>query len=125
MPSLKYSSPFPIVFICDHSNRSQEIPEYTSEAVASFTNSCVSIRTISDVDGEVTVYLEPLSEEGPCKGIEVYSGHIDAPGGRIAVVDSEDTKLLESDCVGVKPFVRVLVDDEIHPTVLWIEVQAM
>jgi hypothetical protein len=122
MPSTTYSSPFPIVFICDSTNRNQQIPEYDPSRVASATSTCISVRTVSEVDGEVTAFLEEaLSLEVQRDAIEVYSGRVDAPGGRIALVDSEDTKLLESGFVGTRPRVRVFVDDDMHPTTVWVE----
>jgi hypothetical protein len=121
MPSTICSLDHPIVFVCDPSNNEMVVPEYNSSSVTSFTSSCVSIRAVAYIDGNVSIHLEsnPDSMVRP-EGVEVYSGHIKAPGRRMAVMDSENNNLLEIGGVGTIPLVEVFVDDQRHPTAIWI-----
>lgn len=103
MATTTYSPPHPIVFVFDFSNKNVAVPEYDSNAVTSANESCVSIRTIADVDGEVTVNLV---EALPCNvadiGFEVFCGTINAPGRKVALVTSQNEKLLEETGVAVR-----------------------
>jgi hypothetical protein len=120
MPSVTYSSPYPIIFICDSSNQYEEIPEYDPSTVVSVTDTCISIRANSEIDSEVTVVLERNLTLG-FRGIEVYCGSIHTPSGRVSVIDSENNRLLESGETGAKTFIRIWVDNEEHPENIWIE----
>lgn len=118
-----YTPPHPIIFIFDPSNDSIEVPEYNAERVASSSTSCVSIRTIADVDGDVTATLAmqpPI--ETTIGSVEVFRGTIDTPGGRVALVTSENKTLLEMKVSRPRASVRVLVDDEMHPARIWVEI---
>ena len=101
-----------------------EVPEYDPESVVSANRSCVSIRTIADVDGNVTVTLTSALPAGAREdGLEVFQGRIDSPSGRVAVVTSENEKLLELEVANQKANIRVVVDEEPSPSRIWVEAQ--
>jgi hypothetical protein len=120
MQSRQYLPAHPIVFVMDFSNDAVEVPQYDPEHVAASSNTCVSVRTIADVDGEVTVFLAdrpPSDAEG--LGRHVLTGGIQVPSGAVAVVTSENEKLLERS-IGKKTVeLQVFVDDEEHPARVW------
>ncbi|WP_437784547.1 hypothetical protein [Sorangium sp. So ce1097] len=118
-----YTPPHPIIFFFDPSNENMEVPAYDPERVVSSNASCVSIRTISDVDGDVTATLDvsvPLGAR--VGGVEVFRGIIDTPGKIVALVTSENQVLIEMNVNCFRVPVRVLVDDEMHPARIWIEI---
>ncbi len=55
--SKRYTPDHPIVFVMDFSNDDAEVPLHDRERLAIESDSCVSVRTIADVDGDVTVFL--------------------------------------------------------------------
>lgn len=118
-----YTPPHPIAFLFDPSNENMEVPAYDPERVVSFNASCVSIRTISDVDGDVTAALDVRSPlEMRVGDVEVFRGVVDTPGKKVALVTSENQVLIEMETNRSKVPVRVLVDDEVHPARIWIEI---
>ncbi|WP_155798891.1 hypothetical protein [Sorangium cellulosum] len=118
-----YTPPHPIIFFFDPSNENMEVPAYDPERVVSFNTSCVSIRTISDVDGDVTVTLDVRGPLGTrVGGVEVFRGILDTPGKTVALVTSENQVLIEMNVNRFRVPVRVLVDDEMHPARIRIEI---
>jgi hypothetical protein len=121
MQSMKYLPAYPIVFVMDFSNDAVKIPEYDPRHVAASNNTCVSVRTIADVDGEVTVFLAdspPSHADG--LGCHVFTGDIQAPSGAVAVVTSENEKLLEHSVGKETVELQIFVDDEDHPSKVWV-----
>src|SRR5687767_3004225 len=116
MPTKTYLPPHPILFVMDFANKDAEIPAYDPASLVSSNDSCVSVRTIADVDGEVTVLLiQSLPEEDAQSAVEVFTGKVLTPSGSIALVTSENEKLIERAVAGKEAVVRVLVDDEANP----------
>ena len=52
---------------------------------------------------------------------EVFVGFVPAPSEKIAVVTSENHKLLETDIASTTAQVRILVDQPDYPSRIWIE----
>ena len=121
MQSKQYLPAHPIVFVMDFSSDAVEVPEYDPEHAAASNGTCVSVRTVADVDGEVTVFLgdrHPSGAEGV--GRIVFSGRIRVPTGNVTVVSSENEKLLEHPVGKETAELEVFVDDEEHPAVVWV-----
>jgi hypothetical protein len=119
--SKQYLPPHPIVFVMDFSNDTVEIPDYDPEAVTFSNDMCVSVRTIADVDGEVTVFLGsdlPLDAQNIAR--LVFAGSIRVPSGSLAVVTSENERLLECAVGDETAELRIFVDDEEHPVKVWV-----
>jgi len=122
MYSTSYTPPHPIVLVCDYDNLDAVIPEYDPRSIISASDTCVSIRTISEIDGDVTVTLTQRLPPELVRGkIAAFSGAIDVPGRRIAVVTSENEKLLEVTVGGNRVALRIFVDQKKYPTAIWIE----
>ncbi|MFO0759128.1 MAG: hypothetical protein U0359_21730 [Byssovorax sp.] len=101
----------------DFDNQDAEIPAYVEESTASATASCISVRAIVDVDGEATISLTTTQEVTDTHHFrEVFRGSIATPNKRVAVVTSENEKLLEIEVSWVRSTIAVWVDDEAHPS---------
>jgi hypothetical protein len=117
MPTITYSPTHPIVLIFDFSNKTIEIPTYDPDNTVSANESCLSIKTISDVDGDVTVeLLHALPSDFDGLGHEVFDGSVRIPSGKIAVVTPHNEKLLELNIEVARARVHVFVDDEVFPS---------
>lgn len=114
MHTASYTPSHPILFLFDFSNANMIVPECNPEEVVSANDSCVSLPTIADVDGDVTVTLaETLPREAG--GVEVFDGVIAAPSKRVAVVTPHNEKLIETGVHRERATVRIVVDDEVYP----------
>lgn len=103
----------PIIFIFDYDYDGIEIPEYNEAQVVSANEYCLSARVISDVDGDVKIGLnENISTTNM---IEVFKGKINTPNNKLAVITSQNEKLLEADGLGEKTGLQVFVDNESFP----------
>lgn len=118
--SRTYSAPHPIVFVFDFLNELMEVPEYDANSVTSANNSCVSVRTIADVDGDVTANLATDIPNDVTNAVKVFHGAIDSPNKKIALVTSENEKLLELGVSSIKAEIRIFVDDVKNPSRIWV-----
>lgn len=109
--SMKLAVPNAILFILDPSNEAAAIPEY--EALVSHSDSCVSVGTQADVDGETEV---SLSFVGPSGLSLVFDGHVQTPTGSIGVMTSEGASLGSIDGLTPRTRVAVWVDDDKWPS---------
>lgn len=111
----------PIIFVLDFTNDAADTRDLDPQRLASSNGACVSIRTIADVDGEVTAVLaktRPPEHEGVTH--RVFAGDIDAPSGTVSVATSENEKLLELVVEGTVASLEIFVDNEEFPTKVWI-----
>jgi hypothetical protein len=112
----------PILFVMDFDNPSAEIPEYTSEAVASSTSSCVSIRAVADVDGDATVKLVAGWQDAPPEGFAcVFEGPVLTASRRIAIVTADNRKIIEAEVSGEVATLRISVSNTDFPDTIFIE----
>ena len=120
MSTIRSLLPHPIIFIMDFSSDRVEVPDFDPEKVAWGNRTCVSVRTIADCDGEVTVTLVDSIPATADPEIEIFAGTVEAPSGQIAVVTSDLEKLLECKIDGTEADVHIFVDDRTHPSAVWI-----
>ncbi len=124
MSTKVYSSEHPIVFVFDFQNERMEVPVYDPESVVAANESCISVRTIADVDGEVTVTLASSAPRDTMDvGLEVFHGTIDVPSRKVSIVTSQNQKLIEMDVKDTKASVRVLVNEKQNPSRIWVIAQ--
>jgi 6-phosphogluconolactonase (cycloisomerase 2 family) len=117
------SPPNAILFVLDLANDRVVVPEYEPGVLAVATESCVSVSTRADVDGDVTVRLSRgAPPTGKPEGAEIFKGSIATPGRKVNVVTSELKKVLEVEVDGETAQVSVATDDMEAPSVVWIEV---
>jgi hypothetical protein len=112
----------PILFVEDFSNPELVIPEYSKDSVVSSNASCISIRAIMYVDGEVVVRLlcgNPLTL--PHGLSQVFEGVIATPGKNVAIVTSDNEKIIDVDVPGESTRIIVRVNDEEFPSDILIE----
>jgi hypothetical protein len=115
--------PHAIIFILDPNGKDIIIPEYDPISITSSNESCVSVGTRSDVDGEVTIQFGP-SIPPPVKTIcaQVFYGKVNTPTKQLAVITSNRDVIF---CLGVKDLrtsISVGVNDLNNPSLVWIEV---
>ena len=116
--------PNAILFVCDMANENLLIPEYVDDNVIAANQSCVSVATHAHCDGDVVVRLEPCfssHETGSCS--KVFSGLIDTPTNRVAVITSGMDKVLENNTRGRRTRISIWTDDTKHPGVVLIEAE--
>jgi len=108
---MKLAVPNAILFVLDPSNEAVAIPEY--EGLVSHTDSCVSVGTQADVDGETDV---SLGHAAPVDLQLVFDGSIQTPGGSIAIWTSEGASLGRIDGLNPTTSVAIWVDDNKWPS---------
>lgn len=112
MSEVTVAVPNAILFVVDPKNRDAEVPVYDIGKLVCATRSCVSVATISDVDGDVAVTLSPRSDSDLASDrLVVFSGTVQTPNRRIAVVTSQLQVLLETDVSGSECPISIAVDD--------------
>ncbi len=114
MPKTVLSPANAILFIFDPTNKDVVIPAYVDDELTAATDTCVSVGTQADVDGETEVSLDiwgvvPLDLE------RVFSGVIATPGGKVAVVTSQFQQVLELNVpIGIVEII-IWSDDTLNP----------
>jgi hypothetical protein len=122
MSSVTISLSHPILFVFDFSNPAFSVPEFDPNAPVSANSNGISIRSASEVDGEVIVNLtEAIPTAVASAGHEVFVGSIAAPSKRVAVVTAENEKLVEAAVPTTTAKIRVVVDDPEHAMTIWVE----
>jgi hypothetical protein len=112
----------PILFVMDFHNNEATIPGYSPESVVSANSSCISVKAIADVDGEVTALLADRMEGTALTGLrKVFEGKIMTPTRKVAIVTSDNESAIEIDVSGKITTVIVHVNDLEHPSRLLIE----
>ncbi len=109
----------PILFVFDFSSQAFSVPEYDPASAVSANGNGLSIQAVSEVDGEVTVRL--TSAIPSAVGAEAHEVFAGSSSRRVAVVTSENEKLLEADLASTIAQVRVMVDDSEFPADIWVE----
>lgn len=111
LTKMKLLVPNAIIFVLDPNNSDVVIPEYKN--LVSHTESCVSVGTQADVDGETEVVLSRVAPAGlSC----VFNGEISTPSGAIAVEISERTSLGYIAGLQSKSRACIWVDDDKWPS---------
>lgn len=106
----------PIIFVFDFDNEEVEIPDYDPDSVVSKNQCCLSVRAVSETDGDVNLSLNESLYSNEHKFMtEVFEGTIFVPNERLAIVNSINEKLLETEVSSKHVGVRVLVDNEDLP----------
>jgi hypothetical protein len=111
-----------ILFLLDPRNRDFQIPDVVKGELVNATDSCISIVTRAEVDGEVEVMLA-FSEAAPSDLFHVARGTIRVPHGTLAVDTADEGKLFERDVPKGRVTVSIWVDDSREPTKVFINVE--
>lgn len=117
MSCVTFSPPNAIVFVLDPENSDAEVPSYVDGQLTAATASCVSVGTQADVDGETEVSLAWEADAGALAPDmhHTFTGIIETPANKLAVVTSQSDCVLEMDVQGDKVEVSISVDDLINP----------
>jgi hypothetical protein len=112
------SVPNAIVFILDPESRDVNIPEYDPDQTVASNQTCVSVKTLADVDGDATVRLEHRDKSN-IDGLEtVFVGKVATPNKRLAVVTSLLDRIAETKVAQKVTRVAVAFDDRQSPALI-------
>lgn len=109
--------PNAIIFIFDLSNKDVQVPVYEDDAVVLSNNTCISVATIADVDGEATIELSrkvPNSDRSRYEN--VFMGSIETPGLSISVVTSQLEEVLSVEADEQQTNISIWVDNPSYPS---------
>lgn len=115
MQSLSSTIPHGVVFLYDPT-MIVDVPPDTSSAPLLATQNCVSIWTLGEYDGHVTLMLG--SEEKAAEGRLIFDGFLDTHGRNLAFNDSGCDSLLSINVLNIKTRIRVYSDHPRFPTVV-------
>ena len=75
---MKLTIPVPrgMLFLYDHTGSEIEIPTYVEGETVASTKTAISIATISDVDGDATIFLSETKDETLKPPVEIFSGQL-------------------------------------------------
>ncbi len=114
MPKITISPPNAILFVLDPTNSGVVVPRYVDGELTAATETCISVGTQADVDGDTEVSLD-ISSDTLTDLHRVVSGTIITPGHKVAVVTSHFQRVLELDTSTDSVHVLVSVDDLRNP----------
>lgn len=116
MSTATLAPPNAILFLFDRGNSAVSIPEYIDGQLVASNASCVSVGTQAAVDGEVTIILESKTSSAATAGLnKVFSGALQVPSKRLAVVTAEARTVLECEVASGMPEIEVWADDIRNP----------
>lgn len=114
--------PNAIVFLHDLSARDVVIPEYIDDVLVSSNDSCVSIGTQAEVDGDVKISLSNVIDDVDKVGCKlVFDGAIETPTKEISLSTCESDCVLAITVTQETAQVLVWVDDERYPALILIQ----
>jgi len=108
------SPPNAILFVFDPTNKDVAIPAYVDGKLTAATETCVSVGTQADVDGDTEITLD-LGDEVPDGLRQVFFGMILTPGGRVGIITSQFQRVLELEVPVGTLDVSIWVDDLCNP----------
>ena len=116
--------PNAILFIVDPTNTAAVVPEYVLGEATAATPSCISVATIADVDGEVTVRLCAASSDvARSTPVRVFDGSVDTPGRVLAIVTSDFDQVLKITTPTAVTRIVVRVDDVQSPANVSVDIE--
>ena len=113
MKSLKVPIPHGVVFLYDPS-MIIDVPENTGTAPILYTSNCISIWTINEDDGMVS--LEINGNRVPESLYLVYDGLLDTNGCELAINDSAGNSIISSSTQSNITRVRVFTNHKKYPS---------
>jgi hypothetical protein len=108
------SPPNAILFVFDPTNKDVLIPSYVDGELTAATETCVSVGTQTEVDGDVEISLA-ISGAVPLDLQQVFFGTVATPGGKVAVVTSRFQRVLELNVPASAVELSIWTDDLRNP----------
>ena len=116
MTTVSLSPPNAILFVFDPSHGDVRVPEYIEGRLTAGNETCVSVGTRAEVDGETVVSLGRRRDAGDLTKLEkVFEGRVETPGRKIAVVTSEFQPILHLAVPDSAAKISIWVDDNRNP----------
>ncbi len=114
--------PNAIIFLYDVTNNDVQIPEYIDDVLISFNETCISVGTQADVDGEVALKLSSqITMTDKSLYNKVFNGSIKTPGKTLSISTSEEEGFISIDVVGQQTKVSIWTDDLNYPSIVLVE----
>lgn len=104
------------IFVFDATAKNIMIPACVSRELIASNDTCVSVGTLSESDGETTI--EITSDRVYLVQADLRWTHglrINTPGKQVSVVTSQNDRLLTVDCLATKSAITIGVNDESEP----------
>lgn len=119
---LSWGFSHPVLFVFDMSNPEVVVPEIGADFQVASSLSCITVRVMPAVDGEVRVSLSSqLPPQTEHRRIQIFAGELMAPSSVLSVSTAEMDEILSLN-VGSSPISMVIYVDELaHPAHAWIE----
>ena len=112
------------MFVLDPGNKGVSVPAYRPDETAVTTASCVSVKTLANVDGPVTVRLkhtQTASTKNESTTM-VFDGEIETPSKVLAIVTALFERVLETQVQGPMTRIEISVDDPNAPSIVTLHV---
>ncbi len=114
MAEVTCSLDHPVFFRFDYENRDVKVPEISESAFCSSNEKAITVKANSYIDGDVNISFSKEPRSGDFA--KIFDGRILCPNRKIAVIDSNDEKLLEVDTSSACVNIIIEVDDIKHPS---------
>lgn len=110
-----------LIFIMDYSFG--KLPEFMSGNLVAFTDSCVAIGTLSEVDGETTIVVTDSLLDVQSTERLVFDGVVATQGGELSVCSTTNEKLLTVKRSNRNIHVKVFANDASEPDKIVVLIQ--
>jgi hypothetical protein len=117
------SVPNAILFVLDPGNKNAIVPVYNQYETIAANPTCLSIKTLAEVDGDVTIRLgHPQTGLEDVSTMTVFEGEIETPGRVIAIITSLFERVLETNVQHFRTRISIGVDDPEVPSIVTVRV---
>lgn len=113
--SITLSPPNSLIFVMDH--EAGVLPDQITEDLVAATSSCIAVGTLSEVDGETTIVLTDILDQGEAIDL-VFFGALSTPNLELSVCDVNNEKLLTIPVLQSSTAVKIFVNDSAEPDLI-------
>ena len=118
---MKVETEHPALFLSDPRSDAA-VPNDTSEAFVTTTDTCICFWVLSYVDGASTVTLS--DEECGVSGLDLFSGSVECPSWVQSLSDSSAFAYINVPVSAGRISVNVRTDNEVSPNWVWIKLDS-
>jgi hypothetical protein len=113
--SSRVAPPYSVVFVLDVDDVNAEIPETTS--VITFTESCVAVQCLAEVDGETEFRLGAASKVDPGNR-PAFVGTLKTPSRILSIQTAERAIILETPVESERTRISIWINDATRPDIV-------
>jgi len=119
--SVTLAPPNSLILVMNHSFG--ELPEAMNGQLVAFTDSCIAVGTLSEVDGQAVITMTD-SLEGIERGEIVFDGFLKVPQCEVSVCSAANEKLLTIKLSASEAHVQIFANDASEPDEIVVFVRA-